>query len=140
MKSCLFCGMFREVMYGVIKASLEMPERTNFMLAMTRKLTLPDEAEVNSMSTRFHWRGPLHEYLWRDLQHREIPGTPHFQLYPQPPGRESILHGSKEQRCPIFNPRPLLHYFSLHFHGEHGFSQSGLRVLHYNTAHPPSSG
>ena len=77
--------MFREIRYGVIKASLEMPERANFMLTMTRILALPDEApgvEGNPMSTRFHWRAPLHQYLWRDLQHGEIPGTSHFQLYP----------------------------------------------------------
>ena len=42
------------------------------------------------MSTRFHWRAPIHQYLWRDLQHGEIPGTPHFQLYPQPPQRQRI--------------------------------------------------
>ena len=44
-------------MHGVIKASLEMPERANFMLTMTKILALPDEApgaEGNPMSTRFH--------------------------------------------------------------------------------------
>ena len=80
-------------MYRVIKASLEMPERTIFMLIMIRILAVPDEApgaEGNPMSTRFHWRAPLHHYLWRDLQQGEIPGTPHFQLYPQPPQRQRI--------------------------------------------------
>ena len=44
-------------MYGVIKASLEMPERANFMLTMTGILVLPDEApgiQGKPMSTRFH--------------------------------------------------------------------------------------
>ena len=85
--------MFREVMYGVIKASLEMSERANFMLTKTRILALPDEApgvEGNPMGTRFHWRAPLHQYLWRDLQHGEIPGTSHFPLYPQPPQRQRV--------------------------------------------------
>ena len=93
MKLSLYCEMFREVMFGVIRASLEMPERANFMLTMTRILALPDEApaaEGNPMSTRFHWRAPLHQYLWRDLQQGEIPGTPHFQLYPQPPQRQRV--------------------------------------------------
>ena len=44
LKLSLCCEIFREVMYGVIKASLEMPERANFMLTMTRILALPDEA------------------------------------------------------------------------------------------------
>ena len=77
----------------MIKASLEMRERANFMLTMARILALPDEApgaEGNPMSTRFHWRAPLHQYLWRDLQQGEIPGTPHFQLCPQPPQRQRI--------------------------------------------------
>ena len=89
----LYCEMFREVMYGVIRASLEMPERANFMLTMTRILALPDEApgaEGNPMSTHFHWPAPLHQYLWRDLQQGEVPGTPHFQFYPQPPQRQRI--------------------------------------------------
>ena len=93
MKLSLFCEMFRDVMFGMIRASLEMPERANFMLTMTRILALPDEApgaEGNPMSTRFHWRAPLHQYLWRDLQQGEVPGTPHFQLYPQPPQRQRV--------------------------------------------------
>ena len=93
MKLSLYCEMFREVMLGVIRASLEMPERANFKLTMTRILALPDEApaaEGNPMSTRFHWRAPLHQYLWRDLQQGEIPGTPHFQLYPQPLQRQRV--------------------------------------------------
>ena len=92
-KLSLFCEMFRGIMHGVIKASLEMPERENFLLTMTRILSLPDEApgaEGNPMRTRFHWRAPLHQCLWRDLQQGEIPGTPHFQLYPQPPQRQKI--------------------------------------------------
>ena len=63
------------------------------MLTMTRILALPDEAsgaEGNPMSTRFHWRAPLQQYFWRDLQQGEIPGTPHFQLYPQPPQRQRV--------------------------------------------------
>ena len=92
-KLSLYCEMFREVIFGVIRPSLEMPERANFMLTMTRILALPDEApaaEGNPMSTRFHWRAPLHQNLWRDLQQGEIPGTPHFQLYPQPPQRQRV--------------------------------------------------
>ena len=46
--------------------------------------------EGNPMSTRFLWPAPLHQYLWRDLQQGEIPGTPHFQLYPQPPQRQRV--------------------------------------------------
>ena len=89
----LYCEMFREVMFGVIRASLEMPKRANFMLTMTRILALPDEApgaEGKPTSTRFHWQAPLHQYLWRDLQQGEVPGTPHFQLYPQPPQRQRV--------------------------------------------------
>ena len=44
-------------MYAVIKASLEMPERTKFTLTVTRLLALPDEApgaQGKPMSTRFH--------------------------------------------------------------------------------------
>ena len=93
MKLSLYCQLFRDIIFGVIKASLEMPERANFMLTMTRILALPDEApgaEGNPMSTRFHWRAPLHQYLWRDLQQGELPGTPQFQLYPQPPQRQRV--------------------------------------------------
>ena len=93
MKLSLYFEMFRDIMYGVIKACLEMPERANFMLTMTRFLALPDEApgvEGNPMSSRFHWRAPLHQYLWRDLQHGEVPGTPPFQFYPQPPQRQRV--------------------------------------------------
>ena len=83
MKLSLYCELFQEVMFGVIRASLEMPERANFMLTMTRILVFPDKApgaEGNPMSTRFHWRAPLHQNLWRDHQQGEVPGTPHFQL------------------------------------------------------------
>ena len=93
MKLSLYCEMFREIMFGVIRASLEMPERVNFMLTMIRILALPDEApgaEGIPMSTLFHWRAPLHQYLWRDLRQGEVPGTPHFQLYPQPPQRQRV--------------------------------------------------
>ena len=93
MKLSLYCEMFRDVMFGLIRASLEMPERANLMLTMTRILALPDEApgaEGNPMSIRFHWWAPLHQYLWRDLQQGEVPGTPHFQLYPQPPQRQRV--------------------------------------------------
>ena len=93
MKLSLYCEMFRDVVFGVIRASLEMPERANFMLTLTRILALPDEApgaEGNPMSTRFHWPAPLHQYLWRDLQQGEVPGTPPFQLYPQPPQRQRV--------------------------------------------------
>ena len=92
-KLSLYCEMFREIMYGVIKASLEMPKCANLMLTMTKILALPDEAprvEGNPMSTRFHWRAPLHQYRWRDLQQGEIPGTFRFQLYPQPPQRQGL--------------------------------------------------
>ena len=60
---------------------------------MTRILALADEApgvEGNLKSTRFQWRAPLHQILRRDLQHGEIPGTSHFQLYPQPPQRQRV--------------------------------------------------
>ena len=93
MKLSLYSKMFREVMYGVIRASLEMPERAIFRLTMTRILALPDEApgaEGNPMSTRIHRRAPLHQYLWRDLQQGEVPGTPHFQLYAQPPQMQRL--------------------------------------------------
>ena len=93
MKLSLYCEIFGDVKYGMIRASLEMPERANFMLTVTRKLALLDEApgaEGNPMSTRFHWRAPLHQYLWRDLQQGEIPRLPHFQLYPQSLQRQRI--------------------------------------------------
>ena len=108
MKLSLYCEMFREVMFGVIRASLEMPERANFMLTMTRILALPDEApaaEGNPLSTRLHWRAPLHQYLWRDLQQGEVPGTPHFQLYPQPPQRQRV-DVARFQRAMLSHIRP----------------------------------
>ena len=89
----LYCEMFRRIMYGLVRASLEMPEGANFLLTMTRILALPDEApgvEGNPMRTHFHWPAPLHQYLWRDFQQGEIPGTPHFQLYPKPPQRQKV--------------------------------------------------
>ena len=110
MRLSLYCDMFRDIMYGVIKASLELPERANFMLTMTRILALPDEApgaEGNHMSTRFHWRAPLHQYLWRDLQQGEIPDTPHFQLYPQPPQRQRV-DIAKFQRAMLSHIQPSL--------------------------------
>ena len=67
-----------------------MPERANFLLTMNRILALLDEApgvDENPSSTRFHWQGPLHQYLWRDLQHGEVHGTPH---YPQPPQNQRV--------------------------------------------------
>ena len=97
-------------MYGVIKAPLEMPERANFMLTMTRILALPDEApgvEGNTMTTRFHWRAPLHQYLWRDLQHGELPGTSHFQLNPQPPQRQRV-NIARFQRALLSHIQPSL--------------------------------
>ena len=110
MKLSLYCEMFREVMFGVIRASLEMPERANFMLTMTRILALPDEApaaEGNPMSTSFHWRAPLHQHLWRDLQQGEVPGTPHFQLYPQPPQRQRV-DVARFQRAMLSHIQPSL--------------------------------
>ena len=95
-------------MYGVIRASLEMPERAKFMLTRTRILALPDEApgaEGNPMSTGFHWRAPLHQYLWRNLQQEEVPGTPHFQLYPQPPQRQRI-DNARFQRAMLSHIQP----------------------------------
>ena len=93
LKLSLYCEMFRKVTFVLIKASLEMPERANFMLTMTRILALPDEApgvDRKPMSTRFHWRAPLLQCLWRDLQHGETPARSHFQLYPQPQQRQRV--------------------------------------------------
>ena len=125
-------------MYGVIKASLEMPERANFMLTMIRILALPDEApgaEGNHMSTRFHWRAPLHQYLWRDLQHGEIPGTPHFQLYPQPPQRQRI-DIARFQRAMLSHIQPSLSSAASTFTG----STVSLRAVNApstTTSHTP---
>ena len=119
MKLSIYCEMFREIMYGVIKASLEMPERANFMLTMTRILALPDEApgvEGNPLSTRFHWRAPLHIYLWRDLQHGEIPRTSHFQLYPQPPQRQRV-DITRFQRAILSHIQPSLSSLASTFSG-----------------------
>ena len=80
------------------------------MLTMTRILALPDEApgaEGNPMSTRFHWRVPLYQFLWRDLQHGEILGTPHFQLYPQPPQRQ-VVDIARFQRAMLSQNQPSL--------------------------------
>ena len=73
-------------------------------------LALPDEApgaEGNPISTRFLWRAPLHQYIWRDLQQGDIPGTPHFQLYPQPEQRQRI-DISRFQRAMLSNIQPSL--------------------------------
>ena len=126
MKLSLYCEMFREVMFGVIRASLEMPERANFMLTISRILALPDEApgaEGNPMSTRFHWRAPLHQYLWRDLQQGAIPGTPHFQLYPQPPLRQRV-DIARFQRAMLSHIQPSLSSAASTFTG----SKISLRV------------
>ena len=64
MKLILYCKLFGDIMYGVIKASLEMPERASFMLTVTRILAPPDEApgaDGDPVSTRFHWRAPPHQ-------------------------------------------------------------------------------
>ena len=110
MKLSVYFEMFMENMYGVIKASLETPERANLLLTLTRILALPDEAhgvEGNPMSTHFPWRAPFHQSFWRDLQHGEIPETPHFQLYPQPPWRQRV-DIARFQRAMLSNIQPSL--------------------------------
>ena len=108
MKLSFYCEMFRDFMYGVIKAFLELPERAIFLLTMTRILALPDKApgfDGNFLSTRFQWRAPLHQYLWRELQQGETPSTPHFLLYPQPPQRQPI-DSSRFQRAMLAHNQP----------------------------------
>ena len=84
--------MFRENLLAVFKASLERPERTNFLLTLARYLALKDDAPQaarNPRSTRYHWRGPMHTAIWAELQ-REVPGAEHYQVYPQPPRRPCV--------------------------------------------------
>ena len=93
MRLSVYCEMFREIILAVIKAALERPERTNFLLTIGRILALPDEGpgiDGNPLCSRYHWRSPLHQVLWRELLQGEIPGSPQFQLYPQPPQRPRI--------------------------------------------------
>ena len=85
--------MFREILLAVFKASLERPERTNFLLTLARYLALKDDAPQasgNPMSTRYHWRGPMHTAIWAELQREEVPGAEHYQVYPQPPRRPRV--------------------------------------------------
>ena len=104
----LYCKMFREIKYGVIEAILELPERANLLLTMIRIRSLPQEAPGaygNSLSTRFHWRARLHQYLWRELQQREAPSIPFFQLHPQTPQRQRI-DISRFQRAMLAHIQP----------------------------------
>ena len=83
MKESLYCKIFWEIMYGVIKTSLDLPERANFFLTTTTILALSDEppgVDGNPHSARYHCM-----YLWRELQQAETHGTRPFQLSPQPP-------------------------------------------------------
>ena len=89
----IYCEMFREISLAVFKASLERPERTNFLLTLARYLALADDAPQaagHPMSTRYHWRGPMHTTIWAELQREEIPGAEHYQVYPQPPRRPRV--------------------------------------------------
>ena len=77
----------------MFKASLERPERTNFLLTLAIYLALQDDAPQaagNPITTRFHWRGPMHTTNWAELQKEEIPGSEHYQVYPQPPRRPRV--------------------------------------------------
>ena len=52
------CKVFREILLAVFKASLERPERTNFLLTIARYLTLQDEAPQAGgvpVGRRVHW-------------------------------------------------------------------------------------
>ena len=88
----IYCEMFREILLAVFKASLERPEGTNFLVTLARFLALRDDAPQsagNPMSTRYHWRGPMHTAICAELQ-REVPGAEHYQVYPQPPRRPRV--------------------------------------------------
>ena len=89
----LYCEMTRQILMAVIQASIEKPERSNFMTTLVRILALPDEgprAEGNPLSTRFHWRAPMHQYMWSWVQHGESPWDRSFQVHPQPPHRPRV--------------------------------------------------
>ena len=89
----IYCEMFREILLAVFKASLERPERTHFLLTLARYLSLKDDApqaSSNPMSTRYHWRGPMHTTIWAELQREEVPGAEQYQVYPQPPRRPRV--------------------------------------------------
>ena len=79
----IYCEMFREILLAVFKASLERPERTHFLLTLARYLSLKDDApqaSSNPMSTRYHWRGPMHTTIWAELQREEVPGAEQYQV------------------------------------------------------------
>ena len=66
LKLSIYCAMTREILMAVINAAMERPERTHFLLTLTRVLALPDlapRAEGNPLSTRFHWKSPMHEVI-----------------------------------------------------------------------------
>ena len=91
LKLSLYCETTREILAAVIQASLEKPERAHFMTTLARLLALPDEgprAEGNPLSTRFHWRGPIHQNLWSWVLQGESPWNKPFHLYPQPAPRQ----------------------------------------------------
>ena len=93
LKLSIYCAMTREILMAVINAAMERPERTHFLLTLTRVLALPDlapRAEGNPLSTRFHWKSPMHEVMWSWLQAGESPWDFPYQMYPQPPARPRV--------------------------------------------------
>ena len=89
----LYCQLTRDLLLAVVQAALERPERAHFMATFARILALPDrrpQAAGNPLSTRFHWRGPMHETMWQWLQQGESPWDVPFQVYPQPPARPRV--------------------------------------------------
>ena len=92
-KLSLYCEFTRQILMAVFQVAMEKRERANFMATMTRILALPDEgprAEGNPLSTRFHRKGPMHQYMWGWVQHGESPWDRSFQVYPQPPHRPRV--------------------------------------------------
>ena len=102
----IYCEMFREILLAVFKASIERPERTNFLLTLARYLALKDDAPQaagNPMSTRYHWRGPMHTAIWAEYSGKKYRGPNTVRYTPSLPDvRVWTLVNFRLQCWPIF--------------------------------------
>ena len=76
LKLSIFSELTRESLIEIIESSMQITERTHFMITMARILTFPDKSprvEGNPFSTQFHWKCPVSQHMWSWVQHGESP-------------------------------------------------------------------
>ena len=108
MRLSLYFEITRQILMAVIQASIEKPERSNFMATLARILALPDEGprtEGNPLSTRFHWRGPIHQYMWSWVQQRESPWDRFFQSTLSRPTAPVLMSAHSNVLCSDIHPQ-----------------------------------